>query len=130
MNLKTIKQADDLFGKKVLLRVDFNVPLQNGQVGEDFRIKKSLPTIEFLKQKGSKVLILGHLQDRDKKLLSLSPVFDYLKKYFNLFIFYLIGDDILLKNCISDNSYLCFSRFLNSLLYLTWILFWIRQLLF
>ena len=52
MQLKNIQDAD-VNGKRVLMRVDFNVPVQNGVMGDDMRIKAAVPTIELLKQKGA-----------------------------------------------------------------------------
>lgn len=62
MNFKTILEAGDLNGKRVFVRVDWNVPLENGVVRDDFRIKKSLPTLEYLQKAGAKVIIATHLE--------------------------------------------------------------------
>jgi len=51
----------ELEGKKVITRVDFNVPLREGQVDNDKRLRASLPTIEYLKAKGAKVILMSHL---------------------------------------------------------------------
>jgi len=57
-NLRNI----DIKGKKVLLRCDFNVPLDaEGKVSDDFRIRKTIPTIEYLRNNGAKVVIISHL---------------------------------------------------------------------
>jgi len=77
--MKSIKDIEDLKGKRVLVRVDFNVPIKNGKVLDDFRIKKSLPTIEYLHKKGATVILLSHIGDDGKE--SLKPVADTLKKY-------------------------------------------------
>ncbi len=63
MVLKTLSDLEDsLFdGKKVFVRVDFNVSINNGTVGEDYRIRMSLPTIEYLTKRGAKVILASHL---------------------------------------------------------------------
>lgn len=65
--MQTLKQIKNLKGKVVLVRADFNVPIQNGKITDDFRIKKSLPTLSFLKKKGAKIVILTHLGDDGKR---------------------------------------------------------------
>jgi phosphoglycerate kinase len=68
----------DFKNKRVLLRTDFNVPLENGQILDDFRIRESLPTIEYiLKQDKSKIVILSHLGRPEGKIdpqYSLEPI--------------------------------------------------------
>lgn len=57
-----IKMTDlDLFNKKVLIREDFNVPLQNGKITSDARIKAALFTIEQAHQAGAKLMLMSHL---------------------------------------------------------------------
>ena len=53
--------ATELRGKRVLLRLDLNVPIAGDQVIDDFRIVSSLPTIEYLRQAGARVAIISHL---------------------------------------------------------------------
>jgi phosphoglycerate kinase len=63
-------------GKRVFVRVDFNVSISNGTIGEDYRIRMSLPTIEYLAKRGAKVILASHLgrpEGRDYKY-SIAPV--------------------------------------------------------
>lgn len=60
MNLKTIKDAD-VKGKTILIRVDYNVPLENSEVMDDTRIVESLPTLQYLIKSGAKVIVMSHL---------------------------------------------------------------------
>ena len=60
MNKKTVKDID-LKGKRVLMRVDFNVPMQDGKVTDDKRIKASLPTIKYVLEQGASLLLASHL---------------------------------------------------------------------
>ncbi|KKQ87678.1 MAG: Phosphoglycerate kinase [Parcubacteria group bacterium GW2011_GWF2_38_8] len=77
--MRSIEQLKNLKGKKVLVRADFNVPIKNGKVLDDFRIKKVLPTIKFLQQKGAEVILISHLGKDGTE--SMKPVADCLKKY-------------------------------------------------
>jgi phosphoglycerate kinase len=63
---KTIKDID-LNGKIVLLRADYNVPLENGRITDDYRIQQSLPTVQYLLEKGVKLVICSHLGRPDGK---------------------------------------------------------------
>ncbi len=77
MNLKSIKNVDDLAGKSVILRASLNVPLQDGEVRNNFRLKRAVPTIEYLKDKGAKVIIVGHIGREPEE--TLKPVFEKLR---------------------------------------------------
>ena len=76
LNKKTIEDIN-VTGKKVLVRCDFNVPLQNGVITDENRLVGALPTIKYLIEKGAKVILCSHLgkpKGEPKPELSLAPV--------------------------------------------------------
>lgn len=92
MSKKTIKDVD-ITGKRVFIRVDFNVPIKNGVIEDDTRIDGALPTIEYAISKGAKIILASHLGRplKDKKKAeekgttydaakySLRPVYEHLR---------------------------------------------------
>ena len=79
MNNKPLRMADlDLAGKRVLIREDLNVPVQDGVVTSDARIRAALPTIRLAQEKGARVLLLSHLgrpeEGKCEPEFSLAPV--------------------------------------------------------
>jgi len=85
--LRSVSDLDDIqyYGKKVLVRVDFNVTIDNGSVTEDYRIRSAIPTIEYLVKRGAKVILASHLgrpKYRDQNN-TLAPVAVRLKEILN-----------------------------------------------
>ncbi|HZB79796.1 MAG TPA: phosphoglycerate kinase [Nitrososphaera sp.] len=82
MYLRTLSDLEDsqFYDKRVFVRVDFNVSINNGTIGEDYRIRMSLPTIEYLTKRGAKVILASHLgrpEGYDKNY-SIAPVAKHL----------------------------------------------------
>ena len=84
--MRNIKDENNLNQKKVLLRLDLNVPLSNGKITDTTRIDKILPTIKFLLKNNTKVIILSHVGRPKGKIvneLSLKPICESLKNKLN-----------------------------------------------
>jgi len=76
-SIRTLNDLPNVKGVPILVRLDFNVPVADGRVVDDYRIKKSLPTIEWLRQRGAKLILLSHIEGVSD---TLRPVFEYLKR--------------------------------------------------
>jgi phosphoglycerate kinase len=81
--MKTINQASIKAGTRLLLRADFNVAIQDGKVVDDFRVRKTIPTLDFLKKKGVNVVMVSHIDEtaRSKNKPTLRPVVEVLDKF-------------------------------------------------
>src|ERR1043165_941052 len=82
MKVKRMSEVD-LRGKRVFIRVDFNVPIEDGRITDDTRIRASLPTIAYALEHGATVILASHLgrpKGKPKPEFSLKPVADHLAK--------------------------------------------------
>lgn len=82
INIPTVKDIADLKGKRVVLRLDFNVPIKNGKIMETTRIDRALPTIEYLRKKGARIIILSHLGTDAS--MSLKPITRYVSQVLHI----------------------------------------------
>ena len=90
----------DLKSKRVLIRVDFNVPIQNGKVADDFRVRAALPTIKHCLNEGASVVLISHLGRPEGQInpaMSLMPVGETLAELLEMPIKYS-------DNCVSSNA--------------------------
>jgi len=98
MNKKSVRDID-LRGKKVVMRADFNVPLQNGKISDDTRITAALPTIKHILDNGASLVLLSHLgrpKGEVKPEFSLAPVADRLSE--------LLGKKVAMADdCVGEN---------------------------
>ena len=94
--MKNIKDHENLDQKKVLLRLDLNVPIKNGTITDQTRIDKILPIINFLLSKNSKIIVISHIgrpKGKKNSNLSLKPICENLEKKISKKIT-LISDDV------------------------------------
>ena len=95
MTLPTLKDIGEVSGKRILVRVDWNVPLENGQVRDDFRIRQSLPTLNYLRERGARLVLMAHIEPEDSSLMS---VYEHAKTLIPELSFNDDGDFVLLEN--------------------------------
>ena len=96
----------DLKGKKVLLRVDLNVPMKNGSITETSRIEKIIPTIKLLLKKEAKIIIMSHIGRPKGKVvngMSLKPISEKLSLLLNKNVFFI--EDIIIYTKIIGYNY-------------------------
>jgi 3-phosphoglycerate kinase len=77
---QTIDELKDVEGKRVLVRLDLNVPMSDGKIRDPFRIDAALPSVNLLREKGARVIIVSHIGKDGSS--SLRPVAEYLNTQF------------------------------------------------
>ena len=94
-----------LHDKVVLVRADYNVPLSGDKIGDDLRIRASVPTLQYLKEQGCKIIVMSHLGRPDgeaKPEFSLAPVAARLSELMGeevVFVDVCYGDKVTQKHC-------------------------------
>ncbi len=90
--MKQTLQNTDVKNKKVIVRVDYNVPMKNGQILDDHKIKETLETINYLIEENCKIILLSHFgkvkTELDKSKYSLEPVAKHLKTLLNTEVYF------------------------------------------
>lgn len=92
-NKKTIEDIKDYKGKRVLLRCDLNVPIHDGKITDDQRIRASIPTIKYLATHGARVIICSHLGKPEKRQ-DIEPVCKALSKTMKMPIKFIVSDRV------------------------------------
>ena len=99
-NKKTIEDID-VKGKRVLLRCDLNVPIQNGVITDDQRIRASVPTIKYLATHGARVIVCSHLGKPEKRI-DIAPVCKALSKACKMPIKFIGSDRVVDDNVVKE----------------------------
>jgi len=103
MSFQTILDKPDLADQKVFLRLDLNVPLIDGQITDDYKIKASLPTIKLLLERGTKVIVVSHLGEplvdgklvaKAQDLFTLQPIAVSLSQLLGAPVKFIAGQDL------------------------------------
>ena len=108
LKIKQLDNDKNIEGKRVLLRVDFNVPINGGSITETSRIQKVLPAIKSLINKKAKIIIISHLGRPKGKIvpeLTLKPIAKKLSDYLNQNVTFL---DKNIGNNVIEKSNICF----------------------
>ncbi len=75
-------KKEDLEGKRVLLRLDLNAPIVDGEIQDVSRLERAIPTVDFLRINGARVIIVAHAENKDGEVESLIPILSHLNGYF------------------------------------------------
>ncbi len=122
--MRSILNERNLNNKKVLLRLDLNVPFENGKISDTTRIDKILPTLKFLIQQKTKIIILSHVGRPKGKILqelSLKPICEDLKKKLN------VSTKLITKNIYDIKNKDFFEKFDEEILILENLRFYIEE---
>ncbi len=122
--MRSILKEKNLNSKKILLRLDLNVPLENGKISDTTRIDKILPTLNFLIQQKTKIIILSHVgrpKGKIVKKLSLKPIGEDLKKKLK------VGVRLITKNIYEIKNKDFFEKFNEEILILENIRFYAEE---
>ena len=122
--MRSILNEKNLNHKKILLRLDLNVPLENGKISDTTRIDKILPTLKFLIRQKTKIIILSHVgrpKGKIVKELSLKPICEELKKKLN------VSTKLITKNIYEIKNKDFFEKFDEEILILENIRFYIEE---
>ncbi len=97
--MRTLTDIGDVQGKRVIVRASLDVPIKDGVVQNYFRVERAIPTIQFLLERGAKVIILTHV-GRDPKNSTL-PLVEALKRYISVtYVDGVVGEEV--ENAIHD----------------------------
>ncbi|MBQ1887168.1 MAG: phosphoglycerate kinase [Firmicutes bacterium] len=102
---KTVRDID-VKGRKVIVRVDFNVPMKDGVITDDVRMTAALPTINYLLENGAAVILMSHLgrpKGQPKPEFSLKPVAEHLKELVGCPVIF-AASDLVVDDCVKKQA--------------------------
>ena len=110
MSYKTLNDLPDVRGKRVLVRSELNVPIENGVVGDRFRVEMAVPTLKELASRGAKVIVMAHLGRKPEE--TLAPVYEVLKEFIPgaRFVPHLIGEEVEKADCRASRRWRALTR--------------------